>query len=248
MKGGGGVLVNVRGGPGLMLFEVEQAANRIRAEVDPDANIIFGNTILDDMEGRIRVSVVATGIDAEQLVVSDKVQPLRPHLKPVPLKVEPKPEPRAIAGATAVHRQHEAIADELGAQMPARPQTPIEAMILGGEEAPQIDEVSLPAEVPVRVASAPRMEPVRMPVSQAEPERRFLGLFGRKKKDEPRLDATTRPPAPRPAAQAMVRPPVAAGEAVRPQQQLQNTADDLFPDHKRDEQFEIPAFLRRQTN
>jgi hypothetical protein len=43
----------------------------------------------------------------------------------------------------------------------------------------------------------------------------------------------------------MARPPV---EAPRPQQTPQNSADDLFPDHKRDEQFEIPAFLRRQTN
>ena len=51
MKGAKGVLINITGGPDLMLFEVEQAANRIRAEVDPDANIIFGNTILDDMEG-----------------------------------------------------------------------------------------------------------------------------------------------------------------------------------------------------
>src|SRR4051795_1978921 len=58
MKGAKGVLINITGGPDLMLFEVEQAANRIRAEVDPDANIIFGSTILDDMEGRIRVSVV----------------------------------------------------------------------------------------------------------------------------------------------------------------------------------------------
>ncbi len=41
------MLINITGGPDLMLFEVEQAANRIRAEVDPDANIIFGNTILD---------------------------------------------------------------------------------------------------------------------------------------------------------------------------------------------------------
>ena len=67
MKGAKGVLINITGGPDLMLFEVEQAANRIRAEVDPDANIIFGNTLLDDMEGRIRVSVVATGIDAEMM-------------------------------------------------------------------------------------------------------------------------------------------------------------------------------------
>ena len=48
MKGAKGVLINITGGPDLMLFEVEQAANRVRAEVDPDANIIFGNTILDE--------------------------------------------------------------------------------------------------------------------------------------------------------------------------------------------------------
>src|SRR5579885_1728981 len=71
MKGARGVLINITGGPDLMLYEVEQAANRVRAEVDPDANIIFGNTILDEMEGRIRVSVVATGIDSELLKPQD---------------------------------------------------------------------------------------------------------------------------------------------------------------------------------
>src|ERR1700761_873549 len=83
MKGAKGVLINITGGPDLMLFEVEQAANRIRAEVDPDANIIFGNTILDDMEGRIRVSVVATGIDAEQMRLPDrnKVTPITAKIK-----------------------------------------------------------------------------------------------------------------------------------------------------------------------
>src|ERR1700721_976947 len=67
MKGARGVLINITGGPDMMLFEVDQAANRIRAEVDPDANIIFGGTILENMEGRLRVSVVATGIEAEQI-------------------------------------------------------------------------------------------------------------------------------------------------------------------------------------
>ena len=79
MKGAKGVLINITGGPDMMLFEVEQAANRIRAEVDPDANIIFGGTILEDMEGRIRVSVVATGIDAELMRLPEKkVTPIRP--------------------------------------------------------------------------------------------------------------------------------------------------------------------------
>ncbi len=252
MKGARGVLINITGGPDLMLFEVEQAANRIRAEVDPDANIIFGNTILDDMEGRIRVSVVATGIDAEQLRMPDKVQPLRAHIKPLAAKPEPKPEPRIEhqrpAGYTnAVHRQHETIADELGARMPERADTsPAEAMILGGEDAPVMyEDVSALSPV-VRAAPAQRIEPLRAPAPQPEPERRFMGLFGRKKKDEPRMEPVQQRPAPRATAQPMAARPQPTGEA--PRQPSPNLADDLFPEHKRDEQFEIPAFLRRQSN
>ena len=63
MKGARGVLINITGGLDMMLFEVDEAANRIREEVDPDANIIFGSTFDDKLEGSMRVSVVATGID-----------------------------------------------------------------------------------------------------------------------------------------------------------------------------------------
>jgi len=63
MKGARGVLINITGGPDLTLFEVDEAANRIRDEVDPEANIIFGSTYDDKMENQMRVSVVATGID-----------------------------------------------------------------------------------------------------------------------------------------------------------------------------------------
>lgn len=64
MKGAKGVLINITGGQDMTLFEVDEAANRIREEVDPDANIIFGSTFDDNVEGKIRVSVVATGIDS----------------------------------------------------------------------------------------------------------------------------------------------------------------------------------------
>lgn len=65
MRGARGVLINITGGFDMTLFEVDEAANRIRQEVDPEANIIFGSTFDEKMEGIIRVSVVATGIDAE---------------------------------------------------------------------------------------------------------------------------------------------------------------------------------------
>ncbi|MCL3882639.1 cell division protein FtsZ [Marivita sp. GX14005] len=64
LRGAKGVLINITGGHDLTLFELDEAANRIREEVDSDANIIVGSTLDDGMEGRMRVSVVATGIDA----------------------------------------------------------------------------------------------------------------------------------------------------------------------------------------
>jgi len=66
MKGARGVLINIAGGIDLTLFEVDRAANRIREEVDPDANIIFGSVFDQRLEGRMRVSVVATGIDTAE--------------------------------------------------------------------------------------------------------------------------------------------------------------------------------------
>ena len=66
MAGARGLLINITGGEDLTLFEVDQAANRIREEVDEEANIIFGSAIDDALHGKIRVSVVATGIETAQ--------------------------------------------------------------------------------------------------------------------------------------------------------------------------------------
>ena len=72
MKGAKGILINITGGYDMTLYEVDEAANRIREEVDPEARIIFGSTFNEAMEGRMRVSVVATGIDAE--AIKEKMQ------------------------------------------------------------------------------------------------------------------------------------------------------------------------------
>ncbi|MEM9784618.1 MAG: cell division protein FtsZ, partial [Pseudomonadota bacterium] len=65
MRGAKAVLINITGGYDLTLFEMDEAANRIKNEVDADALIKFGSAIDPDMDGKMRVSVVATGIDAE---------------------------------------------------------------------------------------------------------------------------------------------------------------------------------------
>jgi cell division protein FtsZ len=248
MKGARGVLINITGGPDLMLFEVEQAANRIRAEVDPDANIIFGNTILDNMEGRIRVSVVATGIEAAEMRVGKNIEQLTPRLKPRPIDMlkaaaatvahHPQPAAPQPAVANPVHRQVEQLADGLNAG-----QSSSEAMILGGSDAPEMEPLppeSLPEPEPVQVVHRPMREE---PVHPAEPERRSWGLFRKKPKEEARVEPAPRTP--RPAAQPRA---MAQAEPPRPQQPQTPAGADLFHDQKRDEQFEIPAFLRRQTN
>ncbi len=73
MKGANGVIINVTGGYDMTLFEVDEACNRIRDEVDPSANIIFGTTFDDSMDGFMRVSIVATGIDGEKAKSSGNV-------------------------------------------------------------------------------------------------------------------------------------------------------------------------------
>jgi cell division protein FtsZ len=74
MKGARGVLINITGGMDMTLFEVDEAANRMREEVDADANIIFGSTFDEKLDGMMRVSVVATGIAAEGLAAKPRPQ------------------------------------------------------------------------------------------------------------------------------------------------------------------------------
>ena len=75
MRGAKGVIVNITGGDDLKLMEVEEAAEHIRGLVDPDANIIVGSAFNDELNGRMRVSVVATGIEASQPSLALPVQP-----------------------------------------------------------------------------------------------------------------------------------------------------------------------------
>ncbi len=96
MRGAKGVLINITGGFDMTLYEVDQAANEIRAEVDPNANIILGSTFDESLEGRMRVAVVATGIDDEAIVSQQTVvEPARRASDAMPRRpaVHPRPVP-----------------------------------------------------------------------------------------------------------------------------------------------------------
>jgi len=95
MKGAKGLLVSITGGKDLTLYEVDEAATRIREEVDEDANIIVGATFDEGLEGIIRVSVVATGIDSAQIAANGgRAAEHRIETRPADLAVKPRVEAR----------------------------------------------------------------------------------------------------------------------------------------------------------
>jgi len=89
MKGAKGVIISITGGEDMRLMEVDEAASHIKELVDPDANIIWGSAFNNDLDGRVRVSVVATGIEAENVA------------QPQPAKVFTFPTRPAVAPAAA---------------------------------------------------------------------------------------------------------------------------------------------------
>ena len=109
MSGARGVLINITGGVDMTLYEVDEAANRIREEVDPDANIIFGTSFDEGMNGKIRVSVVATGLGAAQAKKSSPkmLNPIQPE-EPVAAPAEPKAEVEDFAKAASAKKEQEA--------------------------------------------------------------------------------------------------------------------------------------------
>ncbi|WP_333834402.1 cell division protein FtsZ [Rubrimonas sp.] len=185
LKGARGVLINITGGYDLTLFELDEAANRIRAEVDPEANIIVGSTLDPDMGGKMRVSVVATGIEAlHQQVATPHAdhQTHRPRLVDAqPAQPAPQMSPRPALQPATAHRAVEP------AQAPA--------------------QAPAPAPAPRVVAAEPA--PVAAPSRRADPfgEDALFDL------DDGSLAAA--PPRPAPAEPAREHPFLAAERAER---------------------------------
>ena len=142
MKGAKGVLINITGGMDLTLYEVDEAANRIRSEVDPDANIIVGSTFDTSLDGRMRVSVVATGIEAEE------GQQQRPEAQAQQFRAIAAERPAARAAQASAPAQAHA----------SRPVNPVQAQVERIEEhmTPSATQAELGIEAEA-AAPAPRV-------------------------------------------------------------------------------------------
>ncbi|MBL4612553.1 MAG: cell division protein FtsZ, partial [Emcibacter sp.] len=97
MKGANGILINITGGMDLTLFEVDEAANRIRAEVDPDANILVGSALNPELDGKMRVSVVATGMESDDM--PRREEPRKTYSYDKRPEIEPKSQTDTAPGA-----------------------------------------------------------------------------------------------------------------------------------------------------
>jgi cell division protein FtsZ len=158
MRGAQGLLISITGGRDLTLFEVDEAATRIREEVDQDANIILGATFDENLEGVIRVSVVATGIDNSAKLSAESVAPKQASAvtrsAPAAVLADKKPAETPVAvgkpvsnetsDAAAVEKKIEATAASLAE--PAKP------------KAVQRDGVSLQPFKPASLFSDPKVE------------------------------------------------------------------------------------------
>jgi cell division protein FtsZ len=234
LKGAKAVLVNVTGGLDMTLLEVDEAANAISEQVDPEANIIFGAAFDPTLDGMIRVSVVATGMDGASIAAIEP-KPERRSLQAPALKIS---EPEA-APAPAPQPVAQPIAQPVLVQAAPEPSLALE------EEQPDLYAAAAPA-TPMPKAAAPITRIVDPSVADEEiddeplfaepayearrPRGGFLSLFG----GRPRYDAPPSAPAPRASAHRGGAQPL---EATAPEQDAE-TAEDL----------EIPSFLRRLAN
>ncbi len=189
MRGAQGLLISITGGRDLTLFEVDEAATRIREEVDPDANIILGATFDESLEGIIRVSVVATGIDRAAAEASTKtfqpaakpiirpsaaVAPAPAAVQPAPVMQAPKPVDTVAQTIRMAEAQMERELDIVAPRAPAPVQQPVaqeafrpqSRIFAAAPEAP----VARPAPMQMQPAPAPVMsQPAPQPVMMQQP-------------------------------------------------------------------------------
>jgi cell division protein FtsZ len=227
MRGAKGVIVSIVGGDDMRLMEVDEAANHIRELVDPDANIIWGSAFNDNLNGKIRVSVVATGIDND---LGAQAQPLTQPFSFASRPAVSVPQTPAAAPRASV-------TPPAAAAKPA-PQPEPEALELDVPEAP----------APVQPAAA---QPAPAPFAPPKP----AAIFSDDNPDEDELvlgEDSAEPVATEaaPAAPAQPAPRVATGGTLFERMAgLTRGADKgAGADDAATPGVDIPRFLNRQSN
>lgn len=227
MRGAKAVLINITGGLDMTLYEVDEAANRIRDEVDPEANIIFGSTFDESLQGKIRVSCVATGIDSE--VISQFIPASKTVIVEETVEIESEPEMESIFEETVVQETSQESYDELGfAQLQAASD-----QLQNTQTVDLFGNVEAGAQPPVEYNNPLRQKLYQESAAsqQVQEEEKPAGFFQRLigRKSQPRQSA-----------------PQQSRQAQEPQRQKTPRVQQLQAVNNEDEMLDIPAFLRRK--
>ena len=272
MKGARGVLINITGGMDMTLFEVDEVANRIREEVDPEANIIFGSTFEESLEGRMRVSVVATGIDLDAKVAPKptRISLVAEHGQPIPVGSASGPAASIETIQLTLNARPEmGIQRQGGEATAAAPPEPVAAPFDPPFIAPEPVAPAAPrSDAPDPFAAAAMANGSRKPEAESRPSL-FERMTGTGRAARPHetvaipaaIPAETQPTIPpileEPAAQRAperAAPPMAESRPIPPAQprfEEGTAAEPETPEEAESQEkdlLEIPAFLRRQAN
>ena len=218
MRGAKGVIVSITGGEDMRLLEVDEAANHIRELVDPDANIIWGSAFNHELEGKIRVSVVATGIDdTVDSVATPAVEQPRVFSFNAPRRAETASVAEPATSDYGTATPTEQTSDDAGEE----PLTLGAPDIIEAEPEAEEDELVLGADA--AVDQTPSDEP------QAEPSIRRRWLTGAS--EEPEAEAA---------------PKVRTGGTLFERMSGRGRSEEAT--EAKDASLDIPRFLHRQNN
>jgi len=193
MKGVKGVIISITGGEDMRLMEVDEAASHIKELVDPDANIIWGSAFNNDLGGKIRVSVVATGIEAEA-----QMQPTQGKVFTFPTATRPAaaPAPAPAPAPTITPEAEEdpldlTSGDEATDELLLESEDILADPVMGTPIAPPIDEEEAEGEEVKPAAAAgtlfERMSNIARGAAQAKVEDEPMPSFRREPLDIPRF-------------------------------------------------------------
>ena len=278
LKGARGVLINITAGDDLTLMEIDEAANKIGEEVGPDANIIVGASRDNTMEGRIRVSVVATGIDAEERHAnrpssgSRRTEAVATTTVEAPREIDlfdVAPAAPSTARQTISEPVHAApefvepvqapIAEKIAEptyeqvvepQYYAEAPAPAPAQVTPAPIAPQVQVVegNNQERVIERMQKAATAQPTAAPRVEGEAPRPMERIKGFGLENMIRRMSGTSEAAPVAKAPAETARPLQVHERTELRQQAAPTMQEPRLSDGERERVDIPAFLRRQAN
>ena len=253
LKGAKGLLVNITGGTDLTLFEVDEAVNKIRAEVDPEAELIFGSIEDESLNGKIRVSIVATSLDGQEPQIKPVISMVHRlnnrtssySSNPINTLTSNQVTLNATDGATALNLNN-VVEEKSNLQEPLKEEIKKESKTSEAKEEtnePMLDDVSMESAAYLQTNEStsgnqnPELEENMSTFEVDSIELATPNLFIENSEDNSLNKEINQE-----------NQPAVFDDSIQSEKNTEATEQEMFKEDNLDEDFEIPAFLRRQKD